>query len=397
MSKQIYQQKSRQRILYICHDGQLYGAQQSLRLILEHLPRETYHPFISLARSGPLKDALQILPDLTILHHSRLQWVKHDPRSWVQRIGDVFTLFIALFPRSLALAKQIRSHQIDLVHTNSFVSLEGAIAAKLANVPHVWHIRELFMEKSPKLHLTLGRFLTQRLIPLLSDQVICISQSVRQQFPPDNDRVQVIYNAMAEPETPMIKKYDVKHLRIGYMGRLSAGKRFQDLLEAVGALRERNRPVILKVAGTFVDAPYERQIQERLQHLQLEDRVEFLGHVSDLASFYQNIDVLVVPSLNEAFGRVVIESMFYQVPCIGTRSGGIPEIITHGKTGWLYEATRVDQLTQQLEEILANPALLDQIQENAGRMVRERFTIVQQIQALDLCYQSLIKSSVLLK
>jgi L-malate glycosyltransferase len=182
------------RILYICHSGELYGSQESLRLLLAHLP-PTIAPVVSVARQGPLQERLQALPNIVaITTHQRLQWVKHDARNVLQRIGDVLSLLGGAVPRVNRLVHLIKQHHIQLVHTNSLVSLEGALAAWVCGVPHVWHIRELFMLPNPKLHMVLGRWLTKRLVLALSKRVVCISDAVAGQFK-GASLVRRIYNA----------------------------------------------------------------------------------------------------------------------------------------------------------------------------------------------------------
>ncbi|HEY9744763.1 MAG TPA: glycosyltransferase family 4 protein [Oculatellaceae cyanobacterium] len=401
------------RILYVCHDGELYGSQQSLNLLVKYLPKERYQCFVSVARPGALEAVLRHYPNVTVLRHRRLQWVKHDPRSCLQRIGDILTLAATALPRVWYLFNTIRREKINVVHTNSSVSLEGALAAALAGIPHIWHIREMFMEKSPKFHLVLGCKITRWLINHFSDTVICISEAVRNQFGPfldqDPERFQVVYNALElnayrplvpgnDPQRTILRSLalndlglsDTRTFRVGYIGRLSEGKGFHELLEAVAMLKLRDMSVEVLVAGNFVDEAYKKRILDRVQQAGLEEEVHFLGYRDDLTQIYEVIDLLVVPSRNEPFGRVVIEAMANGIPCIATHSGGIPEIIDQGMTGLLYPPGDVYALAGLIEELAVAFWKLETIRQNARRMVEERFNIDNQIRILDECYQSVI-------
>jgi glycosyltransferase involved in cell wall biosynthesis len=401
------------RILFICHDGDLYGSQQSLNFMVRNLPGEEYQCFVSLARPGPLQRLLQEAPNTMVLTHKRLQWVKHDWRTWLQRIGDVLNLLVSAGPRTLYLFNTIQREKINVVHTNSSVSLEGALAAALAGIPHVWHIRELFMESSPKFHLVLGRRFTRWFIDRFSDQVLCISGIVHRQFGPcleqDPDKYLLLYNALELPPQPdffpindpqraimrslslkVLGLPDTKVFRVGYIGRLSAGKGFHELLEAFAILRRQNIHIELLVAGGFVDAPYKARIQRAVQEECLQYSVRFLGYLEDLKPLYEAIDVLVVPSVNEPFGRVVIEAAAHGVPCIGSDSGGIPEIIESGVTGLLYPPGDVYALAGMIEELMSAFWKLETLRQNALRMVYERFNIETQIRMLSECYQSVL-------
>ena len=401
------------RILFICHDGDLYGSQQSLRLLVRNLPQEAYQCFVSIARPGPLQGLLQSYPNTMVLRHKRLQWVKHDRRNTLQRIGDVLNLLVSAVPRTLYLLNTIRREKINLVHTNSSVSLEGALAAALAGIPHVWHIRELFMEPSPKFHLVLGRRFSRWFIDRFSDQVLCISGVVQQQFgrylAQEPDKYLLLYNALELPNQPdffpindpqraimktlSLKVFglpDNKMFRVGYIGRLSAGKGFHALLEAIAILRRNNVPVELLVAGDFVDHEYKGRIHRAVQEDCLKNAVHFLGYQEDLMPLYESIDVLVVPSVNEPFGRVVIEAAAHGVPCIGANAGGIPEIIESGVTGLLYPPGDVYALAGMIEELMSAFWKLETLRQNALRMVYERFNIETQIRTLCECYQSVL-------
>lgn len=389
------------RILYICHDGDLYGSQQSLSLMVAHLPTDRYRAFVSIARPGPLNERLNALPNVTVLSHRRLQWVKHDRRSSLKRLGDILTLLVGLPFKAMALAKTIREHEIDLVHTNASVSLEGALAARLAGVPHVWHIRELFMEENPKLHMVLGRAFSRWTIDRLSDRVLCISEAVARQFTPYREKTPekyvTIYNALAPSDPPDTSSphrlsWPEKHaFRLGYIGRLSSGKRFSDLLEAVALLREKGLEIELCVAGNFVDRDYEEQIQATLQSCHLSAIVHLLGYLDDTRPLLDTLDLLVLPSLNEPFGRVLIEAMLAGVPCLAANSGGVPEIITDGETGWLYPPKDTRALADQIAALMDDPARVDAVRQNAGRQAGERFTIEKQIRTLEACYQSTLE------
>ena len=401
------------RILFICHDGDLYGSQQSLNLIVRNLPAHAYQCFVSVARPGPLQRILQEYPNTQVLSHKRLQWVKHDSRTWWQRIGDVLNLAFAAGPRTWYLFNTIRREKINLVHTNSSVSLEGALAAALAGVPHIWHIRELFMERSPKFHMVLGRFVSRWVIERFSDLVLCISGAVQQQFGElydiDPDKFPVLYNALelpprpdffpiSDPQRVIMRALSLKVLglpeapvfRVGYIGRLSAGKGFHELLEAFAILRRQGMAVQLMVAGNFVDPVYRHRIETAMQEPCLQDSVYFLGYQEDLKPLYEVIDILVVPSVNEPFGRVVIEAAANGVPCIGANAGGIPEIIDPGNTGLLYPPGEVHLLASLIEELMMTPWKREAIRQNALRMVYERFNIETQIRILSECYQSVL-------
>lgn len=387
------------RILYIVHDGNIYGSQKSLLLLLKALleKNEDYTLFVSLARDGALESELATL-GITTFRHKRLQWFKHDKRTALQRIFDALGVMMNAPARVFKIYSYIKKHRIDLVHTNSVVSLEGSLAAKLAGIPHVWHIRELFMEDSPKLIPIFGKRFSRTLIESCSNFRICISKAVQSQFLSPIEQNPLIYNVLS-PEQILLPGESEKNafnpqrpLRIGYAGRLSEGKGFHDILDSLLIFRERypNQPQpVVSVVGNFVDTAYQQRIESFVKSNGLACQVSFLGYQDEMRPWYREIDVLVVPSKNEPFGRVIIETMAMGIPCIGADSGGIPEIITHDETGWLYPTGSPAALADTLQLIYQSPGLLEKISQKAGRMVMERFTIEQQRREIESLYQRL--------
>jgi glycosyltransferase involved in cell wall biosynthesis len=377
----------------------LYGSQRSLLLLLRHLPTDRVRVFVSVARPGPLLPLLAALPQVTILSHRRLGWFKHDARRPLQAVGDSVALVLAAPLRAFALARLIRRHGIDLVHTNSVVSLEGALAAWWCKKPHVWHVRELFVEFNPKLFPVLGRRLSRKLLERLADRVVCISQVVRRQFEPvaqrSQSRFRVIYNAFEPAVSQALQENPLElppkpGFRLGYIGRLSEGKRFQDLLLALAELERRGIVTIdLLVAGTFVDAAYEAAIQSLLERHHLRHRVHFLGFQEDLEPVFSAVDAVVVPSLNEPFGRVVIEAMAAGRPCIGANAGGIPEILTHERTGLLVPPQDPIALADAIARLMREPELRDACRNNALNDVHSRFGVERYVREVLAVYDEL--------
>src|SRR5947209_6385522 len=129
------------KILFAHNTSDLYGASRSLISIVQSLDPSLATPVVVISEDGPLKAVLDDLgvevhvqPSLSIVTRS-----KFHVRGLVPLLAGI--------PRSaLQLRALIRERGIDIVHTNTAVILSPALAAGLAGVPHVWHIRESFLE-----------------------------------------------------------------------------------------------------------------------------------------------------------------------------------------------------------------------------------------------------------
>ncbi len=144
-------------------------------------------------------------------------------------------------------------------------------------------------------------------------------------------------------------------IRFGYLGRLVADKGLEMLLESVAQLPEGTWN--LDVAGRGL-AAYERYLHARYKA----SSIRFLGHVRPEV-FFSEIDVLVVPSVwNDPSPRVFSEAYAHGVPVIGSRRGGIPELVEEGRSGFLFDPGCPADLTAKMRWYVDNPHVIPRMQ-----------------------------------
>lgn len=148
--------------------------------------------------------------------------------------------------------------------------------------------------------------------------------------------------------------------RIGYIGRLDVTKGIELLISEFKALGDIDAE--LWIAGTGKPG-YEESLKEAAN----DGRIRFLGRVSP-RDFYPKVDIVVVPSLwDEPLGMVVAEALSFGRPVVASGRGGIPEMIEHGKNGFLFEPGRPFELRGALAELCAN----EQLRRSMGQSARE--------------------------
>lgn len=142
-------------------------------------------------------------------------------------------------------------------------------------------------------------------------------------------------------------------LDIVYAGVLIPRKGVHHLLTAFAQLNQPDARLYL--VGHPENALYTEQLQAQAKELGITARVDFVGNVSQqgLADYFAKSRVMVLPSLSEGLGRVVVEAMLLGLPVIGSRVGGIPDMIVDGVNGLLVEPDDVESLTQALQKIYA--------------------------------------------
>ncbi|OAN47320.1 glycosyl transferase family 1 [Chloroflexus islandicus] len=179
-----------------------------------------------------------------------------------------------------------------------------------------------------------------------------------------------------------------------YVGRLVERKGLPFLLEALAQLQPRFPDLHLTVIG---DGPM-RARYEALARQYLGDRVTFLGAQpsATVRSYLQRAYAFCMPSITmpsgeaETLGVVFLEAMAMRVPPVSFASGGIPEVIRHGETGFLATERNPTELAHYLGLLLANPALRERMGEQGRRWVEQEFNLTTQNAKLEALYDEVL-------
>lgn len=161
-----------------------------------------------------------------------------------------------------------------------------------------------------------------------------------------------------------------------YCGVITPLKGIHHLVNAFATIRKEFPDTYLVLAGKQQDKEYFEHLTQMVNSLKLGGSVEFIGEVDQarLASYMANAFVMVLPSLSEGLGRVLFEAMATSTPVIGSRVGGIPEIIDDGETGLLVEPGDEDGLTSALQKLLRNPSVAQLMGEKGRNVARDMFS-----------------------
>lgn len=182
--------------------------------------------------------------------------------------------------------------------------------------------------------------------------------------------------------------------QILYVGRLVERKGLPFLIEALHLLQKEQPGIRLTVIG---DGPM-RARYEQLARDRLGDRVNFLGAQPqpDVRSHLQRAYLFCMPSITvssgeaEALGVVFLEAMAMKVPPVSYRSGGIPEVVLHGRTGFLAEEGDIGGLAHHLSVLLQNRGLRDEMGEAGRKWVEREFDLREQNAKLEALYDEVI-------
>ncbi|EWG99659.1 glycosyl transferase family 1 [Halomonas sp. BC04] len=235
-------------------------------------------------------------------------------------------------------------------------------------------------------------------------RLFAISEATRARnvaaFPLPEGRIKRLYLGIdPEPYRPRLSEAECDALRselgipagsvaIGLPGRLTGGKG-QDLwVEALGLLRDRHPDLSwhgVVVGGLTAaegsDESYVSRLRQQVASLGLEAQVHFAGFRRDLPRLFEALDIVCVPSRNEAFGLTVIEAMAAGKAIIGSDSGAIPELLD-ASTGRLAGPEDAAGWSERLAELAGDEALRRRLGQAASRRVQEDFTLAAHVTGL---------------
>ncbi len=167
--------------------------------------------------------------------------------------------------------------------------------------------------------------------------------------------------------------------RLGFLGAFSERKGLRGIFEIADHLDRLSADSWeLFLAGSVLDDAGGRMLDEiRHQFGQRKwwSRVHWCGWVSNPLSFLENVDLLICPSSDfEPFGLVLCEAGLAGVPVVGTTVGGIPEIVQHGRTGWLFAVGEWTQAAELIADLLNKPDVRREAGERGRDRVRKEFS-----------------------
>jgi glycosyltransferase involved in cell wall biosynthesis len=180
-----------------------------------------------------------------------------------------------------------------------------------------------------------------------------------------------------------------------FAGALVPAKGLHVLLEAFATLASRVADARLLIAGRSDNAEYVEALHAQIVGLNIEERVTFLGQLTpgDLRGQMQRARVLVLPSITEGLGRVLIEAMLTGTPVIGTHAGGIPEVIADQSTGLLVpsgdDRALAGALVRVFEDSVAIDAMALRARMAAGQLVANDTFVEGHRRLLDAAVQRL--------
>lgn len=242
------------------------------------------------------------------------------------------------------LKSYVLQEKVDVIYSNTSITILGAALAKATGVRHVWHWHEP-VDKRFGWHPSLKGLYAR--LAQCADTIVCISHQQQQEWQQTLDialpHAQIIYN----PIKPIAVAKPVAHegICIGFIGHFEERKNLPLLVHTFEQLHAQYPNTKLSLCGALGEEDH-RYI-ETMTVLRA-PFVEILPQTSDVASFYSTIDILVLPSWRETMPLVVLEAMQAGVCVLQTDQSGMKELIEGGKESLFFSPYEPEALSALL-------------------------------------------------
>jgi N-acetyl-alpha-D-glucosaminyl L-malate synthase BshA len=164
-------------------------------------------------------------------------------------------------------------------------------------------------------------------------------------------------------------------------------KRIPDIIQAFKRISDEIASKLFLIG----DGPERPKAEKMVQDLEIAEMVEFLGTVRNVEAIIGKADLFLLPSADESFGLAALEAMSCEVPVVATNVGGLKELISHGKDGFLADVGDVDALAQSSLKILCNASSQATFGRNARQKVLETYTPNQIVPQYEALYEETLK------
>lgn len=354
------------RVLYLAWAPFFSGAERALLLTLQHLDPDRYQPHVIVGHDGEL--AAQLRAARIPCEIRPLIWL--DRRHFLRWARSVLGVL-----RSGARVRPA------LVHANDVPSFQpGGYAARVLRIPALTHVRfpdeesgfRWFLRPGFSRALFVSAYLRDDSLAkapgLFGGRADVVHDGVRTPPPTTESHRLELRRALQLPERATV---------VGLTGQISEVKGIWEFVEAAALVTSDGAEACFAVLGDDLKGggALRRAMEERVAAHDLSSRFRFLGFRPDAPSLIPAFDIVAVPSHIEPLGNATLEAMAAGRPVVGSRVGGIPEMVVEGDTGLLVPSRDAGALSGALRRLIADPDLRRRMGEAGRRRAISAFSL----------------------
>jgi len=275
----------------------------------------------------------------------------------------------------------LKRFRIDILHVHWSKDVALAVFTKLFARKSIRLVYTRQMEILGDKHDSYHRFVYEN-IDLFLTITERLARQASRNLPISKYKIHTLYYG-TPTYIPSASKYQIsdrygldineEDFLIGMIGRIEHAKGQHLLIEAVAILHQSNIPARALIVGNAQNRQYLDELKKSVDARGLNAHVSFLDFVSNPKDIMNICDVVVLATYEETFGLVLIEAMSAGTAVIGSNSGGVPEIISDGETGLLFEPGNSQDLADSLIKLYKNPTLRQELASNGRKLAENKF------------------------
>jgi glycosyltransferase involved in cell wall biosynthesis len=316
--------------------------------------------------------------------------------------------WIDLFKGAFRLSIHLKENKIEILHTHHYYeAIIGRLACWLyPSCKHIIgrHYHDQFYITTVGIKLKFY-LLVENIVNFFSAAIIVPSTAIVDLLAKQDVNLEKVhkipycfdfkssrYNRISDDEVLVLKKeigWEGKFV-IGNVGRHHSLKGQIYLLRAFKVIHRNYPDSLLAMIG---DGPFHDELLREAKNSGLSDSIRFLGWRKDSHYLMNGMDVVVHPTLQEAFPQIMIETLALGKPLIITPVSGATDVIIDGENGFMIPFESIGEIVSKVTELYLNTALRDQVSHKASEFVRERYSIEKIIPDFEKVYEKVNTSN----
>ncbi|BDD12464.1 glycosyl transferase (plasmid) [Fulvitalea axinellae] len=276
---------------------------------------------------------------------------------------------------AMGIANYCKQNSIDLIHVHSGKSHTLAVISQFfRNTPIILSRRVCFpVKNSASSRWKYNHSSIQR--------ILCISEAIRTELKPvvkDHSKLLKVYSGIAPEKFQNVKftgynlrkRFDIpeNHTIVGSVAALTAEKGIFTLLDATNKILEQHPETTLVLIG---DGALRDELEEYAKELGVSENVRFTGFAKNVPEILPQLDIFVLASRSEGLGTSILDAFCCKVPAVASNTGGIPEMIEDGITGFLATVDDSEGFASQITKLIEDPELRQTLTKAATEKLKQ--------------------------
>jgi glycosyltransferase involved in cell wall biosynthesis len=389
------------RVLY-CEsnaDGTIGGSHYCLLYLVENLDRTQWTPTVVFQEEHALVPRFRNAAEVVIQ-------TRENPVLWGLGQTGLAAAPVRLVKRAVNAVRYatriagnvrfLQRHDIRLLHLNNSItrSHDWLIAGLLARVPVIVHERGL-----PE-YTSSDRSLARRLALIVPMSKWIENHMVERGVSPEN--IRTMYDGLNPAGLVVSRTPEAIRAEwqigagqpvIGIVGNIREWKGQETVVRAMIAIVKAVPDVVCLLVGAATpgDQPFKERLEGIIRSAGIERSVRFTGYQKDVPSFMNAMQFVIHASIEpEPFGMVVLEAMALQRAVVGSRAGGVIEMVVEGDTGYTFPPGDADTLAARAIELLQDPQKARQMGQRGHARLMSHFTLQRYMEQIHGAYRAIL-------